>query len=106
MNRAKKEKFKRYFASTSLYMFVCLCVFSGLFFLLLDNPDFLDAMRDIVSHDTSLPWIWFILVPLYAFISIVAGAAFSFLYVEGDSSPRVCTKKTVAKKRTTTKKRK
>ena len=71
MKGNKKELFKTYFISVSLYMFVCLCIFSGLFFLLINNPEFLSAMQDVVSHDTSLISIWVILIPLYIFISIV-----------------------------------
>ncbi len=108
MKSHKKELFKTYFISVSLYMFVCLCIFSGLFFLLINNPDFLSAMQDVVSHDTSLISIWIILIPLYIFISIVAGTAFALIYVEGISSPSIGEKSvtTTNRKTTTTKKRK
>lgn len=109
MKGNKKELFKTYFISVSLYMFVCLCIFSGLFFLLINNPEFLSAMQDVVSHDTSLISIWVILIPLYIFISIVAGTAFALIYVEGISSPNIGQKTATTTKRkttTTTKKRK
>jgi hypothetical protein len=113
MTKAKRDKYKSYFITTSIYMFVCLCIFSGLFLLLITNQAFIDAMRDMVSQDASLPWIWFVrLLPLDLIIAIVSGAAFSFLYVEASESKTVTVpkkapvvRKTTTRK-TTTKKRK
>ena len=64
-------------------------------------------MKQLGTSDTTLPWLWFILIPLYVAISVIAGLALAFFYVESETPvAAVPTKPRTVKKKTTTKKRK
>ena len=106
MNKRLKRKILITFAWNSLFIFIALCIFSGLFLLLITNEDCVGAVQALAEHDTSIFLVWAILIPAYVLVAVLGGLGFAFFSVGMAEEERKAEAKRVTHRKTTTKKRK
>ncbi len=107
MNKRLRKKLLTAFLWNGIFIFIALCIFSGLFLLLITNEEFVGTVQGLANHDANIFLVWAILIPVYILVSALGGLGFAFFTIGmAEEEKKAETKKVVHKKTTTTKKRK
>lgn len=106
MNKRLRKKLLTAFVWDAVFIFIALCIFSGLFLLLITNEEFIGTVQGLVNHDANIFLVWAILIPIYVLVAAFGGLGFAFFSIGMAEEERKAEAKKVVHKKTTTKKRK